>query len=98
MLPQKKKRMEGGGRKATLPDVEDELLVWIDEMRAKNQQVMRSSIQQKALNIFRKRGEASNFTASSYRGWLEKVCRQHQLSLLRRSQSKVTFRFDPKIY
>ena len=82
MLPQKKRRMEGGGRKATLPDIKDELLVWIDEMRAENQQVTRSSIQQKAL-IVRKRGEASNFTAS--RGWLEKFFRRHQLSLRRRT-------------
>ena len=83
MLPNKKRRMEGGGRKATLPDVEDELLVWIDKMRAENQQVTRSSIQQKALSIIRAHGEASDFTAS--RGWLERFCRRHQLSLRRRT-------------
>ena len=74
-LPQKKRRIDGGGRKAALPSVEEELVVWIDEMRAENQQVTRISIQQKALRIIRERGEESDFTTS--RGWLETFCRQH---------------------
>ena len=52
MLPQKKRQIEGGRRKATLHSVVDELLVWINEMHAKNQQVAQSSIQQKALISF----------------------------------------------
>ena len=38
-LPPKKKRLEGGGRKASLPSVKEEVVLWIDEMRAENQQV-----------------------------------------------------------
>ena len=30
----KKKRLEGGGRKAALSSVEEEVVIWIDEMRA----------------------------------------------------------------
>ena len=81
-LPPKKKRLEGGGRKAALPSVEEEVVVWIDEMQAENQQVTRARIQQKALSIARSRRE-TDFTAS--RGWLERVCRQHHLSLRRRT-------------
>ena len=33
-MPKKKKRMDGGGRKPRLPDVETVLLAWIDELRA----------------------------------------------------------------
>ena len=33
-LPKKKKKMDGGGRKPRLPDVETVLLAWIDELRA----------------------------------------------------------------
>lgn len=52
-------------------------------MRAENQQVTQTSIQQKALSIVHDQGEESDFTAS--RGWLETFCRQHQLSLHRRT-------------
>ena len=31
-LPSKKKRLEGGGRKAALPSIEEEVVLWIDEM------------------------------------------------------------------
>ena len=82
-LPQKKRRLDGGGRKAALPGVEEELVIWIDEMRAENQQVRRSGIQQKALSIIAERGETSDFTAS--RGWLENFCKRHHLSLRRRT-------------
>ena len=74
MLPQKKRRMEGGGRKANLLDVEDELLVWIDQMCAENQKVTWSSIQQKALSIICGHGEASTCNFTSSRGWLKKFC------------------------
>ena len=62
-LPPKKKWLEGGGRKAALPCVEEEVVLWIDEMRAEHQQVTRAHIQQKALSIARSWGE-TDFTAS----------------------------------
>ena len=63
-LPQKKRRLDGGGRKAALPGIEEELVIWMDEMRAENQQVRCSGIQQKALSIIHERGETSDFAAS----------------------------------
>ena len=83
-LPLKKKWLEGGGRKAALPSVEEEVVLWIDKMRAENQQVTRAHIQQKALSITHDRGE-TDFTAS--KGWLERFCRQHHLSLCRTTVS-----------
>lgn len=35
-LNSKKRRLEGGGRKPALPDMEDELVGWIDALRAQN--------------------------------------------------------------
>ena len=68
-LPPKKKWLGGGGRKAAVPSVEEEVVLWIDEMRAENQQITQARIEQKALSIARSRGE-TDFTAS--RGWLER--------------------------
>ena len=86
-LPQKKRRLDGGGRKAALPGVEEELVIWIDEMRAENQQVRCSGIQQKVLSIIRERGETSDFAAS--RGWY--VTTSHCAG---EQQSETTIRSD----
>ena len=48
----KKRRLSGGGRNAQLPDMEEVLVCWIDEMRSNNLRVTRSSIQRKALELF----------------------------------------------
>ena len=36
MLPDKKKRLLGGGRKVNNPDMEEELVVWISNLNEKN--------------------------------------------------------------
>ena len=44
-LPKKKKKMDGGGRKPRLPDVETVLLAWIDELRAGHLRITCNGIQ-----------------------------------------------------
>ena len=70
MPKKKKKRMEGGGRKARLPDVEVMVMAWIDEMRSGNLRVTCSGIQRKAIELARCEGD-TEFTAS--REWFEIV-------------------------
>ena len=82
LMPKKKKRMDGGGRKARLPDVEVMVMAWIDEMRSGNLRVTCSAIQRKAIELARCEGD-TEFTAS--RGWLEKFFHRHQLSLRRKT-------------
>ena len=55
-LPRKKRRMDGGGRKAALPDMEEELVAWIDALRATNLRVTRSSVQRKAIELAQSKG------------------------------------------
>ena len=55
-LPSKKKRLDGGGRKAALPDMEEELTEWIETLRSKNMRVTRPSIQAKAVELAQARG------------------------------------------
>lgn len=50
-LPKKKRRLEGGGRKAFYPEMEDEILAWIEGCREKNLRVSRSSVQKRAVEV-----------------------------------------------
>ena len=50
-LPSKKKRLEGGGRKAALPEMEEELVAWIEGCRAKHFRVTRISVQKRAAEL-----------------------------------------------
>ena len=50
-LPHKKKRLEGGGRKALLPDMEEELVGWIEGCRSENFRVSLASVQKKAAEL-----------------------------------------------
>ena len=43
-LSSKIRRLEGGGRKITLPDMEEELVAWIESLRAQNLRVTRSNV------------------------------------------------------
>ena len=59
-LPIKKKRLEGGGRKAALPMMEEELGEWIEGSRAKNFRNTRASIQTKAAEIAKMQGSGDH--------------------------------------
>ena len=56
-LPEKKRRLEGGGRKPALPEMEEELSSWIENLRASNFKVTRTSIKQKALELTQANGK-----------------------------------------
>ena len=43
--------MDGGGCKASLPEMEEELVVWIDALRASNLRITRISVQRKAIEL-----------------------------------------------
>ena len=62
-LPKKKKRMDGGGRKPRLPDIETMLLAWIDELRAGHLRITGNGIQRKATELARSDGD-TEFIAS----------------------------------
>ena len=64
-LNSKKRRLDGGGRKVTLPDME-ELVTWIESLRAQNLRVTCSNVQSKALELAQAR---EDFRASN--GWLQ---------------------------
>ncbi len=59
-LPSKKRRLEGGGRKVALPEMEEELAAWIEGLRSQNFKVTRTSIQYKAVEIAQGRGQKDN--------------------------------------
>ena len=56
-IPSKKKRLEGGGRKAALPEME-EVVAWIEGYRAKNFRVTRASVRRKAADLAQAQGKA----------------------------------------
>ena len=75
-----KKRLPGAGRKAKLPEMEEQLASWVMEQRSRNLRVTRGAIQQKAFELHQ--GE-EEFSAS--KGWLEKFFKQHEFTLRRRT-------------
>ena len=81
-LNSKKRRLDGGGRKAALPDMEEELAGWIELMRAQNLRVTRSNVHSKALEFAEARGN-EEFHASP--GWVNNFLRRHSFSLRRRT-------------
>ena len=81
-LNSKKRRLGGGGRKAALPDLEEELVAWIESLRAQNLRVTRSSVQSKALEFTQARRN-EEFHASD--GWLQKFLKRHSFCLRRRT-------------
>ena len=71
----------GGGRKAAVPHTEEQLVLWIDYLRANNLRITCSDIQQKAAELGE--SECEGFKVS--RGWLEKFFKRNGLSLCRRT-------------
>ena len=62
--------------------MEEELVTWIESLRAQNLHVTRSNVQSKALELTQARGE-EDFRASD--GWLQKFLKQYSFSLRRRT-------------
>ena len=72
-------RSIGGGRKPKCQEIEQELLSWIDEKRAKALHVSRKMIKERALIIFeeKKAKESDHFSASD--GWISNFMRRNGL-------------------
>lgn len=83
----KRRRLDGGGRKLTNAELEEELLEWITERRAAMLRVSRKLIMKKAKIMHDESTDdpaiKDSFVAS--RGWLEKFMKRNGLSLRRRT-------------
>ncbi len=99
-LPPKKKRMTGGGHRAALPEMEENLAAWIENMRAQNARVTRSSVQMKALELAHQDCRHFNFFFLCFSlftlllgdvdfrasdGWLQKFLQRQHFSLRRKT-------------
>ena len=58
--------------------MEEDLVEWIESLRAENLRVTRADIQQKALELYHGAGQ-DEFVAS--KGWLDKFLNRNHLSL-----------------
>ena len=82
----KRMRLEGGGRKITNFDVEEQLLEWIHERRANSLRVSRKLITCKAKALHDDSVEDDHAAQEAFvasRGWLEKFTKRNCLSLRR---------------
>ena len=75
----KRRRLDGGGRKALDEDMEEDLFSWIVELRGRNLRVSRKMIRAEVLS----RSANADFRAS--RGWLERFMKRTGLSLQRKT-------------
>ena len=64
--------------------MEEELVTWIESLRAQNLRITRSNVQSKALELAQAQGE--DFRASN--GWLQKFLKRHSFSLRRRTMGQ----------
>ena len=82
LLTSKHRRLPGAGqkKKQKLPDMEEQLALWIEHKRSQHLRVTRTAVQRKALELYQSEEE---FAAS--RGWLEKFLKRHDFALRRRT-------------
>ena len=78
-LPSTRKRLGRGGRKPVLPEMEDNLMLWITAQRAENCKVGRDDVQKKAIELAHGCKNGMGFTAS--RGWLDNFLRRKEIYL-----------------
>ena len=77
-----RKRLDGGGRKPMIVEIEENLLEWIYERRSKMLHVSRKMIRIKAKAMFDEKTDdpavKESFVASS--GWIQNFMKRHHLS------------------
>ena len=77
-----RKRLDGGGRKPVIVEIEEKLLEWIHEKRSKMLHVSRKMIQIKAKAMFDDKTDdpavKETFLASN--SWIQKFMKRHHLS------------------
>jgi len=79
------KRLQGGGRKKLIPELDETLFEWIMVQRMKSLRVSRRSIREEAKRLFPTldTGTGTLFKASV--GWLNRFLKRQGLSLRRRT-------------
>lgn len=77
--PEQRTHLRGGGRPVRSIEVEEELVEWINEQRAKSLRVTRKGIQRQAILL----STDETFLASD--GWLSKFLRRNRFSLRKRT-------------
>ena len=75
----KRRRLDGGGRKAMDEDMEDALFSWVQDMRSRNLRVSRKMLRLRARDL----STSADFQAS--RGWLQRFMQRRKLSLRRKT-------------
>ncbi len=81
----KRKRLEGGGRKAKHPEIEEQLSEWVRSRWTKKEPVSRDLIKREAKRLHQESSESDSFSASE--GWLCRFMQRHDISLRSPSQS-----------
>ncbi len=81
----KRKRLEGGGRKAKHPVIEEQLADWVRSRWAKKETVTREMIKREARRLHLESSQSDPFSASE--GWLCRFMMRHDISLRSPSQS-----------
>ena len=83
----KRKRLEGGGRKPFDVGLEDELLEWVHERRSSGLRVSRAMISHKARAIHEQKCKAGQVSPSfiASNGWVQKFMARNGLSVRRRT-------------
>ena len=72
-IPSKKKRLEGGGRKAALPEMEEDVVAWIEGCRAKNFRVTRASVRRKAADLAQAQGKAKSIEDVNHNSYYQSI-------------------------
>lgn len=83
VMKDKRQRLEGGGRKLTDQQLEDDILKWILERRGNMLRVSRKLIMFKAKSMFDETCGEDNELKDSFiasRGWLQKFMKRNHLS------------------
>ena len=81
-------KLSGGGRKPLSTKLEEVLLEWIDNRRARGLQVSSKLIMEKAEITYRDMKESNNMDAEDFkasRGWLSRFMKRNGLSLRRKT-------------
>ena len=83
----KRKHLEGGGRKPFDVGLEDELLEWVHERRSSGLRVSRKMISHKARAIHEQKCKAAQLSSSfiASNGWVQKFMGRNGLSVRRRT-------------
>ena len=91
--PQKRFRLDGGGRKPLLPEVENDVADWVLQEREAYHRVTRKGIAQQAKKLSLECATSQDFKAS--RGWVDKFLRRNNFCI--RQKTTTGQRLPPEL-